>query len=107
MNRSKAGAFRCAAARADSSGLKGADACVCACGGAYVGRRWLADTFGRDVLGSGTGLLDIAGGKGELSFELANLTGVPTTVVDPRPLQLDRFIKRCVASTRTCWVRVA
>lgn len=66
MNRSKAGAFR----------------------------RWLADTFGRDVLGSGTGLLDIAGGKGELSFELANLTGVPTTVVDPRPLQLDRFIKR-------------
>jgi hypothetical protein len=46
------------------------------------------------VLGSGTGVLDIAGGKGELSFELANLTGVPTTVVDPRPLQLDRFSKR-------------
>lgn len=99
MNRSKAGAFRCDAARADASGLKGADACVCGVWG--VGRRWLADTFGRDVLGSGTGLLDIAGGKGELSFELANLTGVPTTVVDPRPLQLDRFIKRCVANAHT------
>ncbi len=31
MNRSKAGAFRCDAARADSSGLKGADTCVRVC----------------------------------------------------------------------------
>jgi len=60
-------------------------------------RRWLMDTFGREVLGSGTGVLDIAGGKGELSFELANLTGVPSTVIDPRPLRLDRFIKRLMA----------
>lgn len=39
-------------------------------------------------------MLDIAGGKGELSFELVNLTGVRSTVIDPRPMRLDRYTKR-------------
>lgn len=35
-------------------------------------------------------MLDVAGGKGALAFELANLNGVPATVLDPRPLSLSR-----------------
>ena len=50
--------------------------------------------FGQDRLAAGSGVLDIAGGKGELSFELHNLNGIPTTVIDPRPMRLDRFVKR-------------
>lgn len=79
-------------------------------------RRWLVDTFGVDTLrgvggggnadgggggsechqlrGDETGVLDIAGGKGELAFELQNLSGVPVTVIDPRPMRLDKYVKR-------------
>ncbi|KAA6423694.1 MAG: hypothetical protein FRX49_06265 [Trebouxia sp. A1-2] len=48
------------------------------------------DTFGQEQLKKGSGVLDIAGGKGELSFELLNLNGIQATVVEPRPLQLWR-----------------
>ena len=56
-------------------------------------RRWcrfLIDTFGRELLSEGSGVLDVAGGKGELSFELLNLNGIKATVVEPRALQLWR-----------------
>ena len=33
----------------------------------------------------------MAGGKGELSFELVNLNGIPTTVVDPRVSDLQEY----------------
>ncbi len=35
-------------------------------------------------------MLDVAGGKGALAFELVNLNGVPATVLDPRSLALRR-----------------
>lgn len=35
-------------------------------------RRWLIDSYGWGLLRSGSGILDIAGGKGELAFELGN-----------------------------------
>ena len=57
-------------------------------------RRWLVDTFGFDTLSSGEGILDVAGGKGELAFELRNISGIPVTVVDPRPMRLDRYVRR-------------
>lgn len=57
-------------------------------------RRWLVDIFGADFLRSGSGILDVAGGKGELSFELNNLSGIRSTVVDPRPLEIDRYRKK-------------
>jgi len=38
----------------------------------------------QDFLRRGSGALDVAGGKGELSFELVNLSGIPSTLVDPR-----------------------
>lgn len=40
----------------------------------------------------GERVLDVAGGKGELAYQLANITRVAEVhVIDPRPLQLDRF----------------
>ncbi len=44
---------------------------------------WLVGEFGVDYLSSGSGVLDVAGGKGGVSFELYNRFGVPCTVVDP------------------------
>ena len=38
----------------------------------------------------GSGVLCVADGKGVLSFELWNVHGIPTTVVDPRPLKIDK-----------------
>lgn len=52
-------------------------------------RRWIIDTFGRETLRKG--VLDIAGGKGELAFELVALNRVPCVSVDPRPLDTDRY----------------
>ena len=48
-------------------------------------RKFLVETFGLERLGEGEGVLDVAGGKGQLSFELVNLCrGVRSTVVDAR-----------------------
>lgn len=57
-------------------------------------RRWLINVFGVDYLSSGSGVLDVAGGKGEVSFELLNLNGIPCTVIDPRELSLLRYQKK-------------
>ena len=54
-------------------------------------RRWMVRTFGEELLRSGGGVLDIAGGKGEMAFELTNLNDIPCTVIDPRPMDLYRF----------------
>lgn len=43
---------------------------------------WLIATFGMELLGRG--VIDIAGGRGDLSFELSVKRGIPCTVVDPR-----------------------
>lgn len=53
-------------------------------------RRWVLDVFGDSYLRSGSGVLDVAGGKGEVAFELENLNGIPTCVVDPRAMELNR-----------------
>ena len=55
--------------------------------------RFLLDEFGDAVLRRGSGVLDVAGGKGEVAFELVNLNGIPATVVDPRPLCLTHFCR--------------
>lgn len=59
-----------------------------------VFRRWLADTFGDERMRQGSGVVDVAGGKGELAFQLLNLCDIPATVVEPRPLQLQVFKQR-------------
>lgn len=59
--------------------------------------RFLIDAFGREALGRGSGVLDIGGGRGELSFELLNLNNIRATIVDPRPASLHKQAK---------WLRV-
>ena len=54
-------------------------------------RQWLVRTVGLVRLCQGCGVIDVAGGKGQLSFELLNLKAVPTTVVDPRPLNVAKY----------------
>ena len=44
----------------------------------------LIGEFGRDALRAGTGVVDVAGGSGELAFELSTRWGIPCTIVDPR-----------------------
>lgn len=56
-------------------------------------RRWLLDGVGEDLLRRGTGVLDVAAGKGELAFEFVNLNGIPATALEPRVLQLQRHVK--------------
>ena len=61
-------------------------------------RQWLLDNFGRELLKSSNyGILDIAGGKGVLSFEFLNLNGIKSTVCDPRQ---DLNLKRCLRAMR-------
>jgi ubiquinone/menaquinone biosynthesis C-methylase UbiE len=47
-------------------------------------RQFVVDTYGLEVLRRGTGVLDVAGGKGELGLEFINLEDVPATVIEPR-----------------------
>jgi hypothetical protein len=61
--------------------------------------QWLADTFGREALVRGGGVLDVAGGAGGMAFELSCRRGVPCTVVDPRPVICTK--KQRVALTNT------
>ena len=57
-------------------------------------RRWLVDKYGMTRL-AGTNILDIGGGKGELSFELLHLVGVrSTTVIDPRSVNVSKYLKK-------------
>ena len=56
-----------------------------------VFRRWLLEHFGQLKLRSGSGVLDFAGGKGELAFELENLNFVNVTLIDPRATLLAEY----------------
>ncbi|GAB4816065.1 hypothetical protein N2152v2_003111 [Parachlorella kessleri] len=56
-------------------------------------RRFLIDTYGRERLRAGAGVLDVAGGKGELAFELVNLNNIPATVLEPRGLELEKRVR--------------
>ncbi|CAE8719908.1 unnamed protein product, partial [Polarella glacialis] len=58
-----------------------------------VVRRFLIDSFGLELLRAGRGVLDVAGGGGDLAFELLNLNGIEATCIDPRPPGLAKSIK--------------
>ena len=55
---------------------------------------WLERTFGSASLrGDDALVLDVAGGKGELAMELG-FRGMPHIVIDPRPLGVDKMVKK-------------
>ena len=56
-------------------------------------RRWLLEFIGIDTIRSGC-VLDVAGGKGELAWELLNLNRVESVVLDPRPLDLKQVERK-------------
>ena len=62
-----------------------------------VFRRWLENTFTVERLREGAGVMDVAGGKGELSFELKTYGRIESTIVDPRPLDIVRMLKGLTA----------
>ncbi|ORX44335.1 hypothetical protein BCR36DRAFT_359825 [Piromyces finnis] len=57
---------------------------------ACVFANWLVEHFGKDYLNSGSGVLDIAGGRGATSFELTIKHKVHSTLLEPRPAKLDK-----------------
>eukprot|EP00002_Diphylleia_rotans_P036489 TRINITY_DN8044_c0_g1_i1.p1 TRINITY_DN8044_c0_g1~~TRINITY_DN8044_c0_g1_i1.p1 ORF type:complete len:435 (-),score=89.26 TRINITY_DN8044_c0_g1_i1:47-1351(-) len=55
---------------------------------AVVFCEWLLQTYGLDYLNSGSGVIDVAGGRGDVTFELYNKHGIKCTLIDPRPMRL-------------------
>ena len=51
---------------------------------------WILDTWGVNTLTSGL-ILDIAGGRGDLAFELSTRRGLNCAVVDPRQVKLKKW----------------
>ncbi|RLN51031.1 hypothetical protein BBJ28_00022968 [Nothophytophthora sp. Chile5] len=58
---------------------------------AQVFVEWLVATFGTSFLASGRGVVDVAGGRGSVSFELWNKRQLPCTLIDPRPMKLSKM----------------
>ncbi|KAG0031931.1 hypothetical protein BGZ81_000280 [Podila clonocystis] len=50
---------------------------------AFIFCRWIVAKYGCEYLNSGSGVLDIAGGKGEISLFLTHMFGIRSTVVEP------------------------
>jgi hypothetical protein len=58
--------------------------------------QWLLEEFDEDSLRKGTGILDVAGGKGEVSFELHCRHGIHSTLIDPRPYKLRKYQRKMI-----------
>jgi hypothetical protein len=57
-------------------------------------RDWLTTTYADVLFTADARVLDVGGSKGQLAFALRNVHGVDVTVIDPRPLDLDRCVER-------------
>jgi hypothetical protein len=62
---------------------------------AAVMARWMVETFRKEDLERG--VLDVAGGRGDLSFELSMTHSLKCTVVDPRPVRLNKCQHRRIS----------
>lgn len=56
---------------------------------------WIVETYGAEHLAGGL-VLDVAGGRGDLAFELTVKKGISCVVVDPRPAKLKRWQAKLV-----------
>jgi hypothetical protein len=55
--------------------------------------RWLLARHGSTALRAGCGVLDVAGGKGDLAIKLTLQARVPATIVDPRPMDVPNMLR--------------
>ena len=70
---------------------------------AAVLAQWMSDTFRAEDLAQG--VLDVAGGRGDLSFELTVSHSLRCTVVDPRPVRLTKHQHRRLTQALTALER--
>ena len=61
--------------------------------------QWMLKVFGETTLCRGGGVLDVAGGAGGLSFELACRRAIPCVVVDPRPVRCTKGQRQALAKS--------
>jgi hypothetical protein len=59
---------------------------------------WLIARFGSSYLASSTGVMDIAGGRGDISFELQNKHGIRCTLIEPRKRKLSKAQRKYLAA---------
>ncbi|KAG7389942.1 hypothetical protein PHYPSEUDO_009200 [Phytophthora pseudosyringae] len=62
---------------------------------------WLVESLGEGRLAAGTGVVDVAGGKGDIPIQLWIQRGIPTTLVDPRPMKLGKYNRKLVAKAES------
>eukprot|EP00644_Phytophthora_capsici_P012574 jgi/Phyca11/7887/fgenesh1_pm.PHYCAscaffold_23_\ len=62
---------------------------------------WLVEALSEERLAAGTGVVDIAGGKGDIPIQLWIQRGIPTTLIDPRPMKLGKYNRKLVAKAET------
>ncbi|KAI9909035.1 hypothetical protein PsorP6_015094 [Peronosclerospora sorghi] len=58
---------------------------------------WIVESPGEEFLASGTGVVDVAGGKGDIPVQLWIQRGIQTTLIDPRPMKLGKYNRKLVA----------
>jgi len=56
--------------------------------------KFIIDRFGREFLGTGTGIMDVAGGRGHLTFEFHFVHQIPTTLIEPRDVKLRKWQRK-------------
>jgi hypothetical protein len=55
---------------------------------------WLVATYGQEQLRQGGGVVDVAGGRGEVAFRLVHDYNIPCTLIDPRPVRLTKHQRK-------------
>eukprot|EP00092_Neocalanus_flemingeri_P015598 GFUD01016886.1.p1 GENE.GFUD01016886.1~~GFUD01016886.1.p1 ORF type:complete len:376 (+),score=90.30 GFUD01016886.1:46-1173(+) len=68
---------------------------------ARVYAEWIVEKFGFEFLKTGM-ILDIGGGRGDLSFELVAKLGLDCIVVDPRPQKFKRWQLKFIKKHPSC-----
>ena len=61
---------------------------------------WLVKTYGRGRLVEGSGVVDVAGGKGDVSCRLWGEYGIRCTIVDPRQTKFRKKVQQQVLKQR-------
>ncbi|KAJ3395223.1 hypothetical protein HDU92_006120 [Lobulomyces angularis] len=58
--------------------------------------KWIIKTFGKSYLQAGSGVIDIAGGKGHITFQLHCIENINCTLVEPREVILRSWQRKLI-----------